>query len=230
MISGPSRFRFHRPVDLVVSVVGLLLPSPLLVVSWVAAGRAAGGSGFFRQVRIGKNATQFKIIKYRTMHANSSGTNVTIASDERITPVGRFLRRTKVDEIPQLINVLRGEMSLLGPRPDVPGFADQLEGDNRVILDIRPGITGPASVLFANEESLLSTVQDPQSFSADVVYPIKTAINRAWIEHGTLMDDARILVATVKSPSPGRLKAMIHSWNPDLVLDPRYPLETAEET
>ena len=228
MISGRSRFRLHRPIDVVVSVVGLICASPVLAVSWFAAGRAAHGSGLFRQLRVGQGAKLFEIIKFRTMNANSSGPSVTTESDTRITSVGRLLRRTKVDEIPQLVNVLRGEMSLIGPRPDVPGFADQLTGDDRVILDVRPGVTGPASVLFADEESLLATVDDPRAFNSDVVYPLKTAINRAWIEHGTLLDDLRILVATVIAPAPGGIEKLILGWNPDLVLDPRNSLKSSE--
>ena len=111
-------------------------------------------------------------------------------------------------------------MSLIGPRPDVAGFADELIGDDRTVLSIRPGITGPASVLFSEEESLLSGVDDPEVFNAEVLFPLKTAINRAWVEHGSLVDDLRILFWTVKSPAPGELEALIHQWNPELSLTP----------
>lgn len=220
MIYGKARFRLHRPLDVVVSAVGLVLTSPILVVAWIAAGRSAKGSGLFRQVRIGRNAEPFRIAKFRTMSAGSGGTTVTTSNDARITTVGKFLRRTKVDEIPQLLNVLLGEMSLIGPRPDVAGFADALEGDDRQILEVRPGITGPASLLFSDEELVLAGVDDPDVFNAEILYPLKTAINRAWMDHGSLASDIRILVWTVKSPAAGELEALIHRWAPNLQLDP----------
>ena len=220
MISGPNRFRFHRPLDLLVAVTGLIIFSPVLVVSWLAAGRSAKGSGLFRQTRIGQDAQPFEIVKFRTMSADATGGTVTTAGDGRITSVGRLLRRSKIDEVPQLLNVLRGEMALIGPRPDVAGFADELEGDDRGVLSIRPGVTGPASVLFANEEDLLATVKDADSFNADVLFPLKTAVNRAWIDEASLLDDLRILVWTVKRPNPEELHAMIHRWESGLTLDP----------
>ena len=220
MISGPNRFRYHRPFDLAVAVAGLIVASPILAISWLAAGRAAKGSGIFRQTRIGQHGQPFEIVKFRTMRADSAGTTVTAAGDHRITRVGGLLRKSKVDEIPQLLNVLKGEMSLIGPRPDVAGFADELEGKDREVLSIRPGVTGPASVLFADEEQILASVEDPVTFNADVLFPSKTAINRAWIEHASLIDDLRILVWTVKRPNLDDLRAMINRWEPGLSLDP----------
>ena len=194
MISGPNRLRYLRPLDVVVAVVGLVVSSPVLAISWLAAGRAAKGSGLFRQTRIGQHGQPFEIVKFRTMSADALGSTVTAANDERITSVGRLLRKSKIDEVPQLVNVLRGEMSLIGPRPDVAGFADALEGEDREVLSIRPGVTGPASVLFADEEHLLASVDDAMSFNAHVLFPMKTAINRAWIAEASLFDDLRILV------------------------------------
>lgn len=220
MKSGPERFAFHRPLDLVIAVVGLVATAPVLAAAWALAGYSAKGSGLFRQTRIGRAGEPFDIFKFRTMTATSSGTTVTTAGDNRITSVGRLLRRSKIDEIPQLMNVLRGEMSLIGPRPDVAGFADELVGHDRSILNVRPGITGPASVLFADEELLLTQVDDPNTFNAEVLYPLKTSINRAWVEHGTLADDVRILLWTVKPPASGELEARIHRWDPELSLDP----------
>ena len=220
MISGPARFRFHRSVDVVVSVLGIIASSPLIAFAWVAASRSAKGSGLFRQTRIGRNAQPFEIVKFRTMRAQSEGSTVTAANDDRITSVGRLLRRTKLDEVPQLVNVLRGEMSLVGPRPDVPGFADDLRGEDRVILQVRPGVTGPASILLANEERLLTEVADPVAFNADTLYPMKTAINRAWIERGSLIDDLKILAWTIKRPPNRQIQSLITSWNPALDLEP----------
>lgn len=220
MKSGPQRFALHRPFDLLTAVIGLAVSSPVLVAAWAAAGYSSKGTGLFRQTRIGQAGKPFEILKFRTMTATSSGTTVTTAGDSRITGVGRVLRNSKIDEIPQLVNVLRGEMSLIGPRPDVAGFADELIGEDRSILSIRPGITGPSSLLFSNEESLLASVDDPDTFNSEVLFPLKTAINRAWVDHGTLIDDLRILIWTVKPPTPGELEARIHHWDPELSLAP----------
>lgn len=220
MISGPRRFRFHRPLDILVSIVGLGVSSPILVLAWIAASRSSKGSGLFRQVRIGHHGNKFEIFKFRTMGAQTAGSTVTTANDDRITPVGSLLRRTKIDEVPQLLNVLRGEMSLVGPRPDVAGFADELRGQDRSILEIRPGITGPASLLFADEENILTQVEDPDAFSAEVLYPTKTAINRAWIDHGSLVDDLQILAWTLKRPPTSEIQSLAYRWDPTLELDP----------
>ena len=220
MTSGTNRLRYHRALDLVVAIIGLAMSAPVLALAWLAAGRAAEGTGVFRQVRIGREAVPFEIVKFRTMRADSSGSTVTTATDARITGVGKLLRRTKIDEIPQLVNVLKGEMSLIGPRPDVAGFADKLTGEDRAILEVRPGITGPASVLFANEEEILATVDDADSFNSEILFPLKTAINRAWIQHGSILDDFRILLWTVKRPGTGELEELIHRWEPNLILDP----------
>ena len=219
MTSGESRFRLHRPLDVLVSVVGLVVSSPALVLAWIAASRSTKGTGLFRQARIGRGSEPFEIFKFRTMEAETEGSTVTTADDSRITRVGHVLRRTKLDEVPQLINVFRGEMSLIGPRPDVAGFADNLRGEDRAILRIRPGITGPASVLFANEENILAEVNDPIAFNANTLYPTKTAINRAWIEHGSLTDDLKILLWTVKRPSESDIQALIYSWNSTISLE-----------
>ena len=113
-----------------------------------------------------------------------------------------------------------GSEMCIRDRPDVAGFADELAGEDREVLSIRPGVTGPASVLFADEEQILASVEDPVTFNADVLFPSKTAINRAWIENASLIDDLRILVWTVKRPNPDDLRAMINRWRPGLSLDP----------
>ena len=125
-------------------------------------------------------------------------TVVTTREDPRITPLGKLLRRTKIDELPQLFNVLIGTMSFVGPRPDVPGFADELEGDDRIILSIRPGITGPATLKYRNEEEMLSGVDDPETYNRDVIFPDKVAINRHYIENYSLGQDVRYILQTVR--------------------------------
>jgi lipopolysaccharide/colanic/teichoic acid biosynthesis glycosyltransferase len=127
-------------------------------------------------------------------------TTVTSARDPRITRLGRFFRRTKLDELPQLINVLLGQMSFVGPRPDVPGFADQLNGADRLILAIRPGITGPATLAFRDEEVLLAAQADPERYNREVIYPEKVRLNRIYIEQYNLRKDLTYLIQTVVGP------------------------------
>ena len=124
-------------------------------------------------------------------------TSVTTGADPRITCSGRFFRRTKIDELPQLINVLMGEMSFVGPRPDVPGFADSLQGDDRLILSVRPGITGPATLHFRDEEVLLAQQSDPERFNREVIYPEKVRLNRQYVENYRFIDDLKFIWQTI---------------------------------
>ena len=129
--------------------------------------------------------------------SDTVSTVVTTSTDPRITPLGRFWRRTKIDELPQLFNVLIGNMSFVGPRPDVPGFADLLEGEDRVILSVRPGITGPATLKYRNEESLLASVDDPEAYNREVIFPDKVRINREYIENWSFWRDMRYIFTTI---------------------------------
>ena len=128
---------------------------------------------------------------------NEPGTTVTTSYDARITGIGAILRRLKLDELPQLINVLTGTMSFVGPRPDVPGYADRLDGDDRVVLSVRPGITGPATLHFRNEEELLAGQEDPEWYNREVIYPAKVRMNRHYIENYSLREDLRLIWRTV---------------------------------
>jgi lipopolysaccharide/colanic/teichoic acid biosynthesis glycosyltransferase len=189
-----------RALDVVVSGVVLVASSPLLLVGWLAATVETRQNGLFRQVRIGRDGTPFEVIKLRTMRTvDGVDTTVTTRHDVRITRSGAWLRRLKIDELPQLINVLRGEMSLVGPRPDVPGFADRLEGPDRVILTVRPGITGPAALAYRHEEAILAEVPDPETYNREVIWPDKVRINREYVEHYRLRADFTWLVRTVRS-------------------------------
>jgi len=132
-----------------------------------------------------------------------AGGSVTTAADSRVTPIGRFLRRWKLDELPQLWNVLTGSMSFVGPRPDVPGYADRLQGEDRRILELRPGITGPATLLFRDEERLLALAKNPQAFNDAVVFPEKVRINRKYMETASFWRDIGYILATV---APGLVK------------------------
>jgi lipopolysaccharide/colanic/teichoic acid biosynthesis glycosyltransferase len=191
-----------RLLDVVVSGAVLVATSPVLLVGWLAATLETRQNGLFRQVRIGRDGTPFEVLKLRTMRAvDGIDTTVTTRHDVRITRSGAWMRRLKIDELPQLVNVLRGEMSLVGPRPDVPGFADRLQGGDRVILTVRPGITGPAALAYRHEEAILAEVPDPETYNREVIWPDKVRINRAYVEHYRLRADLTWLVRTVRSVS-----------------------------
>lgn len=187
-----------RLLDFGASLVGLLLTGWIIVLASLVARFETGEPGIFVQSRIGRHGRPFDLYKIRTMRsAAGTATTVTTRDDPRITKSGRFFRRTRIDELPQLYNVLIGEMSLVGPRPDVAGFADRLEGAERAILSLRPGITGPATLAYRDEEALLARVEDPEAYNRDVVYPEKVRINLDYIRHYSLRHDLRYIFRTL---------------------------------
>lgn len=184
--------------DRVVSLVGLLLIWPLLVVLVLMIRRSMPGApAIFKQQRVGKDGRLFTMYKFRTMVPHHNGSSVSVAGENRITPLGEKLRRYKLDELPELWNILIGDMSFVGPRPDVPGYADCLEGEDREILNLRPGITGPASLKYRNEEELLAKVEDPIAYNDEVIYPDKVRLNRYYYHHYSFVMDIRMIFATV---------------------------------
>lgn len=156
-------------------------------------------SGVIVQDRIGFKGLPFKIYKIRTMKSLNEDNEITITTrkDKRITKIGRFIRRFKLDELPQIINVIIGNMSFVGPRPDVEGYANKLEGEDRIILTIKPGITGPASIHFKNEEDLLENQKDPKSYNDSIIWPKKVEINKAYIKDYSLLNDIIYIFKTV---------------------------------
>ena len=185
-------------LDRLFAFAGLVALSPVfLVVALLVRFRMPDGPVLFRQVRIGKDGKPFRLVKFRTMVGDQAGETVTVAGDARITPLGARLRRYKLDELPELWNVLVGDMSFVGPRPDVPGYADALTGDDREILRLRPGITGPATLKYRNEEELLATVDDPKRYNDEVIFPDKVRINRYYLHHPSFRMDLKMLLATV---------------------------------
>lgn len=154
------------------------------------------GPVFFIQTRIGQHGNQFMMYKFRTMKVNHGGNTISVRGESRITPLGSILRKYKLDELPELFNVLKGDMSLVGPRPDVPGYADLLEGDDRLILKLKPGLTGPASLKYANEEELLSNQSDPIKYNDTVIFPDKVRINLNYYKHRSLLLDLKIILYT----------------------------------
>lgn len=184
--------------DRVMALVGLVVLSPLLaVVALLIAIKMPGGPVLFRQKRVGQYGELFTMVKFRSMTVAHGGSSISVAGEARITPLGAKLRKYKLDELPELWNVLIGDMSFVGPRPDVPGYADKLVGEDREILQLKPGITGPASLKYRNEEEILASVEDPIRYNDEVIFPDKVRINREYMEGWTFWGDIRIIFETV---------------------------------
>ena len=197
---SPRDRAVKRSFDLTVATIGLLLTGWIIVLAFLAATIDTRRNGFFTQARVGRKKRLFRVIKIRTMREGPGiATNVTTDDDPRITKLGRFLRKTKIDELPQLINVFVGAMSLVGPRPDVPGLADLLTGDDRMVLSVRPGITGPASLKYRDEEALLAQQPDPERYSREVVYPDKVRLNVEYVKNYRFRQDVRYILQTMLS-------------------------------
>ncbi len=187
-----------RLFDIVFAGLGMVFLAPVLFAMAVYVKFTSPGPVFFRQKRVGRNGKLFSVVKFRTMYVGSeAGGFVTAEFDDRITPAGRVLRQYKLDELPQLWNVFFGVMSFVGPRPDVPGYADKLEGDGRKILSLRPGITGPASLYFRDEEQQLASSKDPHRYNDTVLWPKKVELNLEYLEHWSLWKDIGYIVVTL---------------------------------
>jgi lipopolysaccharide/colanic/teichoic acid biosynthesis glycosyltransferase len=200
-----------RSLDVTLSIIGLVLFSWMILLGWIIATMDTRQNGFFLQDRIGKHGKRFRIWKLRTMREDPyHNTSVTTQSDPRITRSGAFLRKTKWNELPQLVNVLLGSMSFVGPRPEVPGFADELNGDDRIVLTVPPGITGPATLRFRHEEIVLDSVDDPDAYNVDVLYPEKVELNREYVENYSVFNDLKYIFMTVFALAPvPRIQAWI---------------------
>ena len=207
--------------DKVVSLVGLIILSPVLLIVALLIKWKMPGPILFCQQRVGRYGRIFTVYKFRTMTVkaeasvasrNSEATSIASQEQSRITPLGEKLRRYKLDELPELWNVLKGDMSFVGPRPDVPGYADQLQGEDREVLLLRPGITGPASLKYRNEEDILEAVDEAlqkgrsglpigittvQAYNDNVIYPDKVRLNRYYLHHYSFIKDIQMIVCTV---------------------------------
>ena len=198
--------------DRVVSFVGLLFLWPLLLLLVILVKiKMPGGPAFFVQKRVGMNGKLFDCHKFRTMTVKHNGSTVSVAGDSRITPFGATLRHYKLDELPGLWDVLIGNMSFVGPRPDVPGYADALEGDDREVLKLRPGITGPATLKYRLEDEMIADYVVKQQATGDsrpmqeiaveyndkVIYPDKVRINRYYLHHYSFIKDIQMIFCTV---------------------------------
>ena len=185
--------------DRIFSLILLVVLSPaLLVIFIIHKIKMPNGKFLYRQVRVGKEGKPFRIFKIRTLKDDSESLGtITIADDERILPFGKWLRESKVDTFLELINILIGDMSFVGPRPDVPGYADKLEGDDRVILEMRPGLTGPASIKYRHEDRILAQQNDPKKYNDEVIWPDKVKINKEYYQNWSVWRDISILWQTV---------------------------------
>jgi lipopolysaccharide/colanic/teichoic acid biosynthesis glycosyltransferase len=200
MPKGLSSFdrSLKRGFDIFASALGLILTGWIIILAYIAASIDTKRGGFFTQQRVGKGGAPFKVIKIRTMRSIPSiNTTVTALNDPRITLLGRFFRKTKIDELPQLINVFLGQMSFVGPRPDVAGFADKLMGEGRIVLSVRPGITGPATLKYKEEEELLAGQDDPEKYNDEVIFPDKVRLNREYVVNYSFWKDIKYIYQTI---------------------------------
>jgi len=186
-----------RVFDFLLALIGLFFTWPIILIAWIITSIETKSNGFFLQKRVGENGKLFTIIKIKTMYPNK-GSTITTANDKRITKSGQFFRKYKIDELPQLFNVLIGDMSFVGPRPDVKGYADKLQGEDKIILSVKPGITGPATLKYKNEEELLAKVDNPIEYNDKVIWPDKVKINKEYIKNWSLKKDIEYIIKTIK--------------------------------
>lgn len=187
-----------RIFDLVFAIAGIITTGWLIFLLFIIAAICTGKNGFFLQKRVGRHGALFNIYKIRTMH-DINGLKV-------VYPAGRFMRKYKLDEFPQFFNVLFGTMSAVGPRPDIEGYYDVLTGPGKDLLLLKPGMTGPASLKYANEEYLLASHPDPEDFNNNFIFPDKVRINLRYLKHWSVLLDIRIIFCTVsRRPLPERL-------------------------
>jgi len=186
-----------RLFDILVSFLGLIILSPLLLIITILIKLLMPGPVLFRQERMGRHGKPFIMTKFRTMTTDHSGSPISIKGENRITPLGRFLRNHKLDELHELWNVLKGDMSFVGPRPDVPEYYEKLVGEERLILELRPGITSPASLKYSNEEELLASIPDPQKYNDEILWPDKVKLNLEYYYNRSFIGDICIILKTI---------------------------------
>lgn len=196
-LPSPGRLRRKRLFDMVCAALGLLILSPVLLVCTLLVGLTSPGGVLFRQERIGKDGVPFTIYKFRSMRKDNAGLKISTSRDARITPVGRVLRKTKLDELPQLWNVLKGDMSFVGPRPEVREYTDLYTPEQRQVLLVRPGITGLASIRYRNENELLTASSDPNRTYIEEVMPAKLALDLNYIPRACVSYDIKLILETL---------------------------------
>lgn len=190
-----------RIFDILFSSIGLILISPILLVISIIIKITSEGPILFKQVRVGKDNKDFKILKFRTMivDADKKGLKITVKDDPRITKIGKFLRKTKLDELPQLFNVLLGDMSFVGPRPEVRKYVDLYTEEQKQVLSVRPGITDLASIKYRNENELLDQSTNPEDTYINEIMPSKLKINLDYVKNINLVNDIKLILLTIKT-------------------------------
>ncbi|MFR4982326.1 MAG: sugar transferase [Clostridium neonatale] len=188
-----------RIFDIVASGLGIIVLSPILLIIALIIKKESDGPVFFKQIRVGEKGRNFEILKYRTMvvDAEKMGRQITVGNDNRITKIGGFLRKYKLDELPQLINVFKGDMSLVGPRPEVPRYVEMYNEEQRKVLDVKPGITDLASIRYRDENELLGTAEDPDDMYINTIMPDKLALNLEYINKSNVFFDVYIILKTI---------------------------------
>lgn len=188
-----------RIFDLICSTLGLVILSPVLIIIAIRIKMGSDGPVFFKQIRVGENNKEFEILKFRTMVVNAEklGRQITVGNDNRITKIGAFLRKYKLDELPQLINVFKGEMSLVGPRPEVPRYVKLYNEEQKKVLVVKPGITDLASIRYRDENDLLGEVDNPDEFYINTIMPDKLALNLEYINKNNVFFDVYIIFKTI---------------------------------
>lgn len=188
-----------RALDFGLALIGLILLAPIFILVSFIILITMGYPVFFRQTRVGKDGLDFKIIKFRSMVKNAArqGPAITTGGDNRITPFGRFLRKTKLDELPQLFNVLSGKMAIVGPRPEVPEYVRLYTDEQKAVLSVRPGLTDPASIAYRDEESVLARYDDPEKAYIEKIMPAKLKMNISYIEKASFSRDLALIFKTL---------------------------------
>ena len=186
-----------RIFDIILSLIGIIIFLIPIILLAIVTSVSTKQFGLFSQQRVGQHAKLFRMYKIRTMKLHDDDNFITIKNDPRITFIGKFIRNYKLDELPQLFNVLKGDMSFVGPRPDVQGYADQLEGDDCIILSVKPGITGPATLLYRNEEKILVRQQDPKKYNDTIIWKEKVKLNKAYVKNWSFLGDINYIVKTI---------------------------------
>ena len=193
-----NRF-IKRLFDIIASSIGIIILSPIFIGVSIAIKIDSKGSIFFKQARVGKDGKIFNILKFRTMVINAEelGQQITVGKDKRITKVGMFLRKAKIDELPQLINVFKGDMSLVGPRPEVPKYVKMYNEEQRRVLNVRPGITDIASLRYKDENDILGKVENPEEYYINTIMPDKLKLNLEYVEKSNILFDIFLIIKTI---------------------------------
>jgi lipopolysaccharide/colanic/teichoic acid biosynthesis glycosyltransferase len=186
-----------RLFDFIIALLGLVILLPFFIVIGFLIKIYDNGPVFFKQKRAGRHGKLFTICKFSTMIINHGGSTVSVKGEKRITTFGEYLRKYKLDELPELWNVLKGDMSLVGPRPDMPEYANKLIGEEKLILKLRPGITGPATLKYSNEEELLTYAQDPQKYNDEIIWPDKVNLNLTYYYNRSFFGDIILILQTI---------------------------------